>query len=111
MELKHVDFGAFVPYGEKELIVHQQLKQPLFDCEYAAPSAHIPDCSQDSSLGLSGGWWSDARSDAPSYHSTDWCEEPPVMDLSACMRSYTVLAECCEKLKLWVLHRAVLRCE
>ena len=88
VELKHVDFGAYVPYGEK-LFVHQQLKQPLFECEYAAPSAHSPDCSQDSSLDLTGGWWTEARTATPRYHPTGWCEEAPVMNLSDCMRSYT----------------------
>jgi hypothetical protein len=88
VDLTHVDFGAFAPYG-KMSFVQQQIKVPLFECAYASPSMHDQDCSHESSLDVTGGWWTEARSAAPRYNPTSWCEEVPVMNLSDCMRFYT----------------------
>lgn len=88
VELKHTDFGAFLPFGDK-FFVQQQLKVPLFDCEYAAPSAHRVDCSRGSSLDVTGGWWTEARTATPRHQHSSWCDEAPALDLSECMRFYT----------------------
>ena len=88
VELKHVDFGAFLTFGDNN-VVHQQLKVPLFNCNYAAPSAHNASCSLKSSFDVTGGWWTEARTAIPRYHSSGWCEKAPVLNISDCMRSYS----------------------
>ena len=90
VELKHIHYGAFLPFGDK-FDVHQQLKVPLFECEYAAPSVHNVDCERQrySTLDVSGGWWTDARTAKPRFQPSGWCKEAPDLNLSDCMRSYT----------------------
>lgn len=76
VDLTHTNFGAFLPFGPGQ-IVQEQMKVPLFTCEYEAHfKPHLP-CQQ---FDIYGGWWSETRSSKPIYTPTS-CAALPVVSL------------------------------
>lgn len=89
VDLMHVQFGAFTPYGPR-LEVQEQIKAPLFDCTYT--SVHVlttETVCKATALDRQGGRWLDARSEAPTHESTDGCSaSAPMPRMAECVASF-----------------------
>ena len=74
VELTHVEFGAFSPFG-RGMRVMEQMKEPLFECALVVRDATRDTVQQRRAsllpFDVSGGWWEDARSAAPHHLSSD----------------------------------------